>query len=150
MRARSSQRPFRLPSWRAAHLWVALTLLNATTKNMACMWNIRRSTPSACCQSCAMCFGKPNCALGAPVVVTSGFRNPDPQLYGGRCLGILPPKVHGGRYLHSGVSKSKLIAFMRTQSQVGGLGCYPGRKFIHVDIRGRPNGYKRPVQFKGC
>jgi hypothetical protein len=29
-------------------------------------------------------------------------------------------------------------------------GCYPGRSFIHVDVRDRPRGYRRPVTFSGC
>lgn len=88
--------------------------------------------------------------FGRPVVVTSGFRNPIHNYMVGGAWGSYHQKCMAADIFIPGVSKSKLIAFMRTQSQVGGLGCYPGRKFIHVDIRGRPNGYKRPVQFKGC
>jgi len=33
---------------------------------------------------------------------------------------------------------------------VGGLGCYPGRTFIHVDVRKRPRGWNKPVTFSGC
>ena len=49
-----------------------------------------------------------------------------------------------------GVPKEKLIAFAMRQKDVGGLGCYPGRNFIHVDVRDRPRGWKRPVTFSGC
>ena len=43
-----------------------------------------------------------------------------------------------------------LIAFAMTVDGVGGLGCYPSRNFIHVDVRDRPRGYRRPVTFEGC
>jgi uncharacterized protein YcbK (DUF882 family) len=49
-----------------------------------------------------------------------------------------------------GVDKRELIAFAMRSSSVGGLGCYPGRQFIHVDVRDRPRGYNRPVTFSGC
>ncbi|MCF4098234.1 YcbK family protein [Maritalea mediterranea] len=88
--------------------------------------------------------------FGRPVVVSSGFRNPIHNFMVGGAWGSYHQKCMAADIFIPGVSKSKLIAFMRTQSQVGGLGCYPGRKFIHVDIRGRPSGYKQPVQFKGC
>jgi uncharacterized protein YcbK (DUF882 family) len=49
-----------------------------------------------------------------------------------------------------GVPKSQLIAYaMRTRS-VGGLGCYPQKQFIHVDVRARPRGWNHPVTFSGC
>ena len=40
-----------------------------------------------------------------------------------------------------GVEKSRLIAFAYRNSLVGGLGCYPGRTFIHIDVRDRPAGW---------
>ena len=49
-----------------------------------------------------------------------------------------------------GVPKSELIAYAMRQDSVGGLGCYPGRSFIHVDVRDRPRGWSRPVTFSGC
>lgn len=88
--------------------------------------------------------------FGRPVVVTSGFRNPIHNYMVGGAWGSYHQKCMAADIFIPGVSKSKLIAFMRSQSQVGGMGCYPGRKFIHVDVRRRPAGYKHPVQFKGC
>ena len=49
-----------------------------------------------------------------------------------------------------GVSKGALVAFAMRNQQVGGLGCYPGRGFIHVDVRDRPRGWRKPVTFSGC
>ena len=49
-----------------------------------------------------------------------------------------------------GVSKRSLIAFAMRNKAVGGLGCYPGRDFIHVDVRDRPRGWSKPVTFSGC
>jgi zinc D-Ala-D-Ala carboxypeptidase len=48
------------------------------------------------------------------------------------------------------VSKQKLIAFAARQNLVGGLGCYPSQKFIHIDVRDRPRGWRKPVTFSGC
>jgi uncharacterized protein YcbK (DUF882 family) len=49
-----------------------------------------------------------------------------------------------------GVSKQKLIAYAMRNWRVGGLGCYPGRNFIHIDVRERPRGWTRPVTISGC
>ena len=48
-----------------------------------------------------------------------------------------------------GVSKSALIKAAYRENLVGGLGCYPGRHFIHIDVRARPRGWKKPVTW-GC
>ncbi len=48
------------------------------------------------------------------------------------------------------VSKGQLVAFAMRNEQVGGLGCYPGRGFIHVDVRDRPRGWSKPITFSGC
>ena len=49
-----------------------------------------------------------------------------------------------------GVDKSRLIAYAYRNPLIGGLGCYPGRTFIHIDVRQRPRGWNRPVTFSGC
>ena len=48
-----------------------------------------------------------------------------------------------------GVDKSRLLAFAMGNSLVGGLGCYPGSNFFHIDVRERPRGWNRPVTFGG-
>jgi zinc D-Ala-D-Ala carboxypeptidase len=83
-------------------------------------------------------------------VVTSGYRNPFHNWKVGGAWGSYHQKCMAADIFIPGVPKSQLIKFLRNSSEVGGLGCYPGRKFVHVDIRRRPNGYKHPVQFKGC
>ena len=42
------------------------------------------------------------------------------------------------------------IAYAMSNGLVGGLGCYPNQRFIHIDVRERPAGYTRPVTFSGC
>ncbi len=88
--------------------------------------------------------------FGRKVVLSSGYRDPEhnaavggqDQSYHMRCMAadIFIP----------GVDKSRLIAFALRNGGVGGLGCYPGRTFIHVDVRDRPRGRSTPVTFSGC
>jgi uncharacterized protein YcbK (DUF882 family) len=53
-------------------------------------------------------------------------------------------------FYSGGVPKAALIAHAMQLDSVGGLGCYPNRPFIHVDVRDRSRGAKRPVTFSGC
>ena len=77
--------------------------------------------------------------FGKKVVMQSGYRdNYHNNAAGGADNSYIP-----------GVDKSRLIEFAMRTSAVGGLGCYPGRNFIHVDVRDRPRGYNRPVTFSG-
>jgi len=83
-------------------------------------------------------------------VVSSGYRNPFHNWKVGGAWGSYHQKCMAADIFIPGVPKSQLISFLRNTGEVGGLGCYPGRKFVHVDIRSRPRGYRHPVQFKGC
>jgi zinc D-Ala-D-Ala carboxypeptidase len=88
--------------------------------------------------------------FGKKIVVSSGYRDPIRNIIGGgedssyhmRCMAV--------DFFIPGVSKGALVAFAMRNSQVGGLGCYPGRSFIHVDVRDRPRGWRKPVTFSGC
>ena len=88
--------------------------------------------------------------FGKKVVVSSGYRDPfhnaavggQDQSYHMRCM--------AADFFIPGVDKRKLIAFAMRNGAVGGLGCYPGRSFIHVDVRDRPRGMNRPITFSGC
>ncbi len=88
--------------------------------------------------------------FGKKVVVSSGYRNPwhnaavggQDQSYHVKCM--------AADLFIPGVEKRRLIAFAMRHGAVGGLGCYPGRSFIHIDVRDRPRGYNRPVTFSGC
>jgi uncharacterized protein YcbK (DUF882 family) len=88
--------------------------------------------------------------FGNRIVVNSGYRDPIRNIIGGgqdssyhmRCMAV--------DFFIPGVNKGQLIAFAMRNEQVGGLGCYPGRNFIHVDVRDRPRGWKKPVTFSGC
>ncbi len=88
--------------------------------------------------------------FGRKVVVSSGYRDP---LHNGKAGGAddsYHMKCMAADIFIPGVSKSSLIAAAYRESLVGGLGCYPGRTFIHIDVRDRPRGWKRPVTFSGC
>ena len=88
--------------------------------------------------------------FGKKIVVNSGYRDPIRNIIGGgedssyhmRCMAV--------DFFIPGVSKGSLIAFAMRNDQVGGLGCYPGRGFIHVDVRDRPRRWRKPVTFSGC
>lgn len=88
--------------------------------------------------------------FGKKIVVNSGYRDPIRNIIGGgedssyhmRCMAV--------DFFIPGVSKGELVAFAKRNNQVGGLGCYPGRQFIHVDVRDRPRGWNKPVTFSGC
>ena len=88
--------------------------------------------------------------FGGKIVVNSGYRDPIRNIIGGgedssyhmRCMAV--------DFFIPGVSKGQLVAFAMRNPQVGGLGCYPGRDFIHVDVRDRPRGWRKPVTFSGC
>ena len=88
--------------------------------------------------------------FGKKVVMSSGYRDPG---YNGKVGGAdnsYHTKCMAADFYIPGVSKQKLIAYAHRQRLVGGLGCYPGRKFIHIDVRERPRGWNKPVTFSGC
>ncbi|MEX0861113.1 MAG: D-Ala-D-Ala carboxypeptidase family metallohydrolase [Cucumibacter sp.] len=88
--------------------------------------------------------------FNAPVVVSSGYRNPFRNWRNGGADGSFHKKCMAADIFVPGVSKAALIDYMMRETSVGGLGCYPGRKFIHIDVRDRPRGASRPITFSGC
>jgi uncharacterized protein YcbK (DUF882 family) len=82
--------------------------------------------------------------------VTSGYRNPWHNADVGGKEDSFHMKCMAADIFIPGVDKRSLIAFALRNPQVGGLGCYPGHNFIHVDVRERPLGWNRPVTFSGC
>jgi zinc D-Ala-D-Ala carboxypeptidase len=88
--------------------------------------------------------------FGRKVVMSSGYRDGQHNAAAGGADNSYHTKCMAADFYIPGVDKSQLIAFAMRTSSVGGLGCYPGRQFIHVDVRDRPRGYNRPVTFSGC
>ena len=88
--------------------------------------------------------------FGRKIVMSSGYRDPN---YNGKVGGAdnsYHMKCMAADFFIPGVPKSKLIAYAMRNRNVGGLGCYPGREFIHIDVRERPRGWNKPVTFSGC
>lgn len=83
------------------------------------------------------------------IVMTSGFRTAQHNARVGGASSSKHMTCEAADFFIPGVAKSKLIAFAKSLSQVGGLGCYRGRNFIHIDVRQRPRGYSGPVTW-GC
>jgi uncharacterized protein YcbK (DUF882 family) len=88
--------------------------------------------------------------FGRQVVVSSGFRDPWYNDDVGGADNSYHTKCMAADIFIPGVSKRSLIAAAYREGLVGGLGCYPGRTFIHIDVRDRPRGWKKPVTFSGC
>ncbi|WDR05514.1 D-Ala-D-Ala carboxypeptidase family metallohydrolase [Devosia rhodophyticola] len=88
--------------------------------------------------------------FGKKVVMNSGFRDNSHNSAAGGVDNSYHTKCMAADIRIPGVNKQELIAFAMRTDSVGGLGCYPGRNFIHIDVRDRPRGYRRPVTFNGC
>lgn len=88
--------------------------------------------------------------FGRKVVMNSGFRDGQHNMAAGGVDKSYHTRCMAADFQIPGVDKQQLIAFAMRTDIVGGLGCYPGRSFIHVDVRDRPRGYSRPVTFSGC
>lgn len=88
--------------------------------------------------------------FGRKVIMNSGYRDNSHNEAAGGVDNSYHKKCMAADFYIPGVSKSQLIAFAMRNDSVGGLGCYPGRSFIHVDVRDRPRGYRHPVTFNGC
>ena len=88
--------------------------------------------------------------FGKKIVMSSGYRDP---FYNGKVGGSESSyhmKCMAADFFIPGISKRQLIAYAARLKIVGGLGCYPGKAFIHIDVRDRPRGGRRPVTFSGC
>lgn len=88
--------------------------------------------------------------FGKRVVLSSGYRNPWHNAAAGGAEASYHTKCMAADFYIPGVPKSRLIDYAIRTASVGGLGCYPGQNFIHVDVRDRPRGRNRPVTFSGC
>lgn len=88
--------------------------------------------------------------FGKKVVLDSGYRTPWHNAEVGGAASSYHMKCMAADIFIPGVPKSRLIAFAKREGLIGGLGCYPGRGFIHVDVRDRPRGATGPVTFAGC
>lgn len=88
--------------------------------------------------------------FGKKIVMNSGYRDPFHNASVGGTDDSYHMKCMAADFYIPGVDKRKLIAFAMRKDSVGGLGCYPGRNFIHIDVRARPRGWNKPVTFSGC
>lgn len=88
--------------------------------------------------------------FGRKVVMSSGYRSPAYNASVGGAEASYHMRCEAADFYIPGVEKSRLIAYARSNGLVGGLGCYPGQRFIHIDVRDRPRGANGPVTFSGC
>jgi uncharacterized protein YcbK (DUF882 family) len=88
--------------------------------------------------------------FGKKIVMSSGYRDPFHNARVGGADNSFHTKCMAADFFIPGVDKRKLIAFAMREPLVGGLGCYPGKQFIHIDVRRRPAGWRQPVTFSGC
>ena len=88
--------------------------------------------------------------FGKKIVMNSGYRDPFHNAKNGGASDSYHMKCMAADFFIPGVPKERLIAFARGAGVVGGLGCYPGKSFIHIDVRDRPRGSRGPVTFSGC
>lgn len=88
--------------------------------------------------------------FGRKIVMNSGYRDPSHNAAVGGADDSYHTKCMAADIFIPGVDKRRLIAFAMREPLVGGLGCYPGRNFIHIDVRARPRGWRQPVTFSGC
>ncbi|MBS3848782.1 YcbK family protein [Devosia sp. BSSL-BM10] len=88
--------------------------------------------------------------FGRKVIMSSGYRDSSHNAAAGGADNSYHTKCMAADFYIPGVDKRDMILFAMRTNAVGGLGCYPGRQFIHVDVRDRPRGYNRPVTFSGC
>lgn len=82
------------------------------------------------------------------VVLTSGYRSPSKNKRAGGSRHSKHLSCEAADIYVPGVAKSKVIAYTRSLGMIGGVGCYPGRRFFHIDVRKRTKG--RQTYFRGC
>lgn len=88
--------------------------------------------------------------FGRKIVVSSQYRDPIRNIIAGGQDSSYHMQCMAVDFFMPGIDKRSLIGFAMGNDQVGGLGCYPGHVFIHIDVRDRPRGYRKPVTFSGC
>ena len=88
--------------------------------------------------------------FGKKVIMNSGYRDNQHNSAAGGSDNSYHTRCMAADFYIPGVDKSQLIAYAMRNDGVGGVGCYPGRSFIHIDVRDRPSSYRRPVTFSGC
>lgn len=88
--------------------------------------------------------------FGRKIVLDSGYRDFAHNAAAGGVSDSYHRKCMAADFYIPGVPKQDLIAFAMREGLVGGLGCYPGQAFIHIDVRDRPRGANGPVLFRGC
>lgn len=79
--------------------------------------------------------------------MNSGYRTPWHNHDVGGASRSYHMKCMAADFFIPGVPRRELVRFARQEPLVGGLGCYKGRRFIHIDVRSRPA--KGPVTW-GC
>src|SRR5690554_132558 len=85
--------------------------------------------------------------IGRKAVFSSGYRDPNHNGDVGGADNSYHMKCMAADIFFPGVSKRDMVNAAYREPLVGGLGCYPGRQFIHIDVRDRPPGWNRPVTF---
>ena len=63
---------------------------------------------------------------------------------------VLPAAAGASGALEPTDPESRYKLVVDIQQQLKRVGCYPGRTFIHIDVRDRPRGWNKPVTFSGC
>ncbi|MCS6758311.1 MAG: D-Ala-D-Ala carboxypeptidase family metallohydrolase [Candidatus Devosia euplotis] len=88
--------------------------------------------------------------FGRKVIMSSGYRDGNHNAQAGGADNSYHTRCMAADFYIPGADKRDLILFALRTDVVGGLDCYPGWQFIHVDVRDRPRGYNRPATFSGC
>jgi zinc D-Ala-D-Ala carboxypeptidase len=88
--------------------------------------------------------------FGRKIVMNSGYRDEAHNEAAGGKERSFHKRCMAADFFIPGVPKDQLIAYAKSLDLVGGLGCYPGQNFIHMDVRDRPPGSRGPTLFSGC